>query len=65
MLSSMLPWMPPAQENRAVLLRAVHQEEPHGGAKASCHEAVQRPDGVDVNGVVCVRRIFGRAHAGS
>jgi hypothetical protein len=78
---SMIPGVLPAHQSRAVLLRAVHQlpllassiacadattyEEPHGCAEAGCHETVERSDRVDVNGVVWVRRIFGRTHAGS
>ena len=77
----MIPWVLPAEESWSVLLRAVHQlpllalchllsvpstyEEPHGGAEAGSHESVKRSDWVDVDGVVWVRRIFGRAHAGS
>jgi hypothetical protein len=78
---SMIPWVLPAHQSRAVLLRAVHQlsllassvtdagaatyEEPHGCAETGCHESIERSDRVDVNGVVWVRRIFGRTHAGS
>jgi hypothetical protein len=79
-ICSVLPWVLPAQESRTVLLRAVHQlrplappphfasltyEEPHGGAEASGHEAIEGSHRVDVDGVVRERRVLGRAHADS
>jgi hypothetical protein len=43
---------------------AVHTyEKPHGGTEGRGHEAVQRADGVDVDGVVWERRVLGRAHS--
>jgi hypothetical protein len=77
----MVPRVLPAHEGRTVLLRAVHQlqmsvaaykhyssytyEEPHGCAEAGCHESVEGLDWGDLDGVVWVRRVFGRAHADS
>jgi hypothetical protein len=77
----MVPGVLPAQQSRAVLLRAVHQlrwsalpapryiaytyEEPHRCTKTSRHESVERSHGVDVDGVVRVGSIFGRTHSGS
>jgi hypothetical protein len=76
----MVPWVLPAQQGGTVLLRTVHQlrelalalarpklytyKEPHGCAEAGRHEPVERADGVDVDGVVRVRSVFGRTHAG-
>jgi len=47
-----VPWVLPAQQGRAILLSAVHEEEPHAGAQGSGREAVERSDRVDVDGVV-------------
>jgi len=48
-LASMIPGMLQPQQHGSILLRAVHQEKPHGRSQGLRSEAVHRSRGVDMD----------------